>query len=343
MMPKKYLTLYIILVIASFLASCGIATSTTATPTIPTKIPLTPTTTPTPYDYKDLTISMIMTGGESEWWVANINSFRNTAMSLGVNLKFYDRAAPGNFQSKDFQFAIDDPEVNVIVVNPIERIGWEELLHRAKNVGKIVIIIGREIDVPEDLYTTFVGNDFLEEGHKAGREMCKLLEGSEKKNLWELTGSEGNKAAIDRGKGFHEMAAQCGIVITNSQTVNWIAADSKQIMDGWLKENRDVQGVFAQNDEMGLGVIEALKEADLAPAKDVKIVSIDGERAALEAMIAGDLNVTVESSPLFAPQVYEAALKALNGETLPKWIPVQEGVFRMDDPNLEEVFAKRKY
>jgi simple sugar transport system substrate-binding protein len=94
---------------------------------------------------------------------------------------------------------------------------------------------------------------------------------------------------------------------------------------------------------MGLGVIEALKEADLAPAKDVKIVSIDGERAALEAMIAGDLNVTVECSPLFAPQVYEAALKALNGETLPKWIPVQEGVFHMDDPDLEEVFARQKY
>ena len=113
--------------------------------------------------------------------------------------------------------------------------------------------------------------------------------------------------------------------------------------EAWLRETRDVQGIFAQNDEMGLGALEALKEAGLRPGGDVKIVSVDGTVGAFSAMLAGELNVTVECSPLLAPQAYEAALKALNGEELPKWIPSQGSIFRATDPDLQEVANGRKY
>ena len=101
----------------------------------------------------------------------------------------------------------------------------------------------------------------------------------------------------------------------------------------------------------GLGVavaktgveFNALKEAGLVPAVDVKIISVDATAGAFQAMLDGTLNVTVECNPLIAPQVYEAALAALNGESLPKWIPSIEGVFYMDDPNLKEIAAGRKY
>ena len=101
--------------------------------------------------------------------------------------------------------------------------------------------------------------------------------------------------------------------------------------------------MFAQNDEMGLGAIEAIKEAGLRPGIDIKIVSIDASDRAFDAMLAGELNASVECSPFLAPQVYEAALKALNGEDLPKWIPVEEGVFSSDMPDLQEIADGRKY
>jgi ABC-type sugar transport system substrate-binding protein len=272
---------------------------------------------------------------------------KETANVLGVTLKYYDSAAsprdPARYQVVTFQQFIEDPEVNVIVISPIASTGWEESLQQAKDAGKVVVIVDRRIDAPEDLYSTFVSSNFVEEGRKAGTEMCKLLEESEKKNVWELAGSESSTVAIDHGKGFRETSAECGIVILKSQTGNFWGPEGKQVTEAWLKKSMDVQGIFAQNDDMALGAIEALKEADLVPTVDVKIVSIDATAGAFKAMLNGDLNVTVECNPLLAPQVYEAALAALNGETLPKWIPSQEGIFRMDDPNLKEIAAGRKY
>jgi simple sugar transport system substrate-binding protein len=201
----------------------------------------------------------------------------------------------------------------------------------------------RRIDAAEDLYATFIGSDFAEEGRKSAVEMCELLKDSEKKVVWELVGNVGSSAAKDRGQGFREKMGECGIEVAKSQTGNWSITEGKQVTEAWLKETKDVQGIFAQNDEMGLGAIEALKEAGLKPGVDVKVLSVDATAGAFKAMLASELNVTVECNPLLAPQVYEAALKAVNGEELPKWVPSQEGVFRASDPNLQEIADGRKY
>jgi simple sugar transport system substrate-binding protein len=156
-----------------------------------------------------------------------------------------------------------------------------------------------------------------------------------------LIGNVGSSAAKDRGQGFKEKMGECGITITKEQTGNWSITEGKAVTEAWLNETKDVQGIFAQNDEMGLGAIEALKEAGLKPGVDVKILSVDATAGAFKAMIAGELNVTVECNPLLAPQVYEAALKALNGESLPKWVPSQEGVFYQKDA--ETILPTRKY
>ena len=118
--------------------------------------------------------------------------------------------------------------------------------------------------------------------------MCVLLEGSAKKNVVELVGNVGSSAAIDRGKGFREKMADCGITITESQTANWDATKGKAVMQAFLQDSKDIQGVFAQNDEMGLGAVQALQEAGLKPAEDVKIITVDATKGAFEAMIAGN-------------------------------------------------------
>jgi simple sugar transport system substrate-binding protein len=306
--------------------------------------PAAPTAAPQKtFTYKDMVVGFIQTGSEGGWRAANTASFKETAEQLGITLKFYDAQNKLENQVSAFHQFNQDPAVNVIILAALETTGWDEVLKDAKDAGKIVVLEDRRIDASEDLYYTYIGSDFAEEGRKSADEMCKLLEGSASKNVWELVGNVGSSAAKDRGQGFREKMEACGITVTKSQTANWSITEGKQVTEAWLKETKDVQGIFAQNDEMGLGAIEALKEAGLTPGVDVKILSVDATAGAFKAMLAGELNVTVECNPLLAPQVYEAALKALNGESLPKWVPSQEGVFRITDANLEEIAKGRKY
>jgi simple sugar transport system substrate-binding protein len=293
--------------------------------------------------YSDMVIGFLQTGSEGGWRAANTASFKETAKQLGIELKFYDSQNDLAKQVAGFHQFNQDASVNVIVLAALETTGWEEVLQEAADAGKLVVIEDRRIDAPEDLYVTYIGADFVEEGRNGAIEMCSLLEGFDSKNVWELVGNVGSSAAKDRGQGFREKMGECGIEITNSQTANWSTTEGKEVTEAWLKVSKDVQGIFAQNDEMGFGAIEALKEAGLVPGKDVMILTFDATGNAFKSMLEGDLNVTVECNPLLAPQVFEAALAAMNGEVLPKWIPSQEGVFRADDPNLEEIAAGRTY
>ena len=280
--------------------------------------------------YKDLTVGFIQTGSEGGWRAANTASFKDTALELGLNLKFYDAQNKLENQISAFRNFIADKDVDVIILAALEAAGWDQVLQEAKAAGKTVVIQDRRIDSDPSLYATYIGSDFVEEGRNSAIEMCKLLEGSASKNVVELVGNVGSSPAIDRGKGFREKMADCGITVTKSQTANWSATEGKDVMAAFLKDSKDIQGVFGQNDEMGLGAALALKDAGLKPGVDVKIVTVDATKGAFEAMIAGTINVAVECNPLLAPQVYEAALKAVNGEDLPEWVPSIEGIFRQE-------------
>jgi len=280
--------------------------------------------------YKDLTVGFIQTGSEGGWRAANTASFKDEATKLGLTLKFYDAQNKFENQITAFRNFIADKDVDVIILAALEAAGWDQVLQEAKAAGKTVVIQDRRIDSDPSLYATYIGSDFVEEGRNSAIEMCKLLEGSTSKNVVELVGNVGSSPAIDRGKGFREKMADCGITVTKSQTANWSATEGKDVMAAFLKDSKDIQGVFGQNDEMGLGAALALKDAGLKPGTDVKIVTVDATKGAFEAMIAGEINVAVECNPLLAPQVYEAALKAVNGEDLPEWVPSIESIFRQE-------------
>ncbi|MBN1961492.1 MAG: ABC transporter substrate-binding protein, partial [Deltaproteobacteria bacterium] len=229
------------------------------------------------YQYKDMVVGFIQTGSEGGWRTANTSSFKETANRLGIKLKFYDAQNKLENQVSAFRNFIADPKVNVIILAALETTGWEDVLKEAKSANKLVVLEDRRIDAPEDLYATYIGSDFAEEGRKAAVEMCKLLKGSENKNVVELVGNVGSSAAKDRGQGFREKMGECGIKIIESQTGNWSATEGKAVMEAWLKKHpgKEIAAVFAQNDEMGLGAAQAIKEAGLKPGKDVKILSVD--------------------------------------------------------------------
>ena len=298
--------------------------------------------------YKDLSVGFIQTGSESGWRAANTSSFKETATQLGLKLNFYDAQNKLENQVSAFHQFNQDPSINVIILAALDVTGYDDVLKEAQTAGKVVVLEDRRIDADPSLYATYIGSDFDLEGQKAAAAMCGLLSASQKKNVVEISGAVGASAAIDRAKGFREKMGECGIVIPDgmTQTGNWGVPESKAVMEAFLKKSKDIQGVFAHNDEEAIGAIQAIKEAGLVPGKDIQVIGVDATADGFKYMISGELGADIECNPLLAPQVYEAALAALNGDTsMPKWVPSQEGQFfaAQGPTELQTILATRKY
>jgi simple sugar transport system substrate-binding protein len=190
-----------------------------------------------------------------------------------------------------------------------------------------------------------MGSDFLEEGRKAARIMADLTGGQA--SIVELQGTRGSAPANDRFSGFRDVLKDYpGMKILDSEDGNFTVAKGKEVMQAFLKAHgKNITALFAHNDDMALGAIKAIEEYGLKPGIDIKIVSVDAARGAFEAMSAGKLNATVECNPLLGPEFLELALKVVNGESVPKWIPSKEGEFLASQgaDQLKQILATRKY
>lgn len=290
--------------------------------------------------YADLIIGFAQLGAESEWRTANTVSIKETAEKLGVELQFYDAQQEQQNQIEAVRKLIVE-KVDVIGISPIVETGWEEVFQEAKDAGIPIIVVDRRADVSKDLYVTYLGSDFVEEGRNAARQMVRLTGG--KANIVELVGTVGSAPANDRYKGFREVLKNYpDMHIIDSKSGDFTRAGGKEVMDAFMKQyGHTFTAVFAHNDDMATGAIQSIEEYGLRPGVDIKIVSIDAAHGAFEAMMAGKLNATVECNPLLGPQFFELALKVVNGEPVPKWVPSAEGIFLPD--NAAEILPTRKY
>jgi simple sugar transport system substrate-binding protein len=293
---------------------------------------------------REIVLGFSQIGAESEWRTANTQSIASAAAAAGIRLKMSDAQQKQENQIKALRSFIAQ-RVDVIAFSPVVETGWEPVLREAKAAQIPVILTDRAVDVTDDsLYVTFMGSDFVEEGRKAGR---WLLEHTKDRtgdiNIVELQGTVGSAPANDRKRGFQEViAADPRYKIIRSQTGDFTRARGKEVMEAFLKaEGRRINVLFAHNDDMAIGAIQAIEEAGLAPGKDILIISIDAVKGAFEAMMAGKLNVTVECSPLLGPQLMSAVKDVVAGKPLPKRIVTQEGIFPME--TAREVFPTRKY
>jgi simple sugar transport system substrate-binding protein len=171
--------------------------------------------------------------------------------------------------------------------------------------------------------------------------MANLMNG--KANIVELVGTIDSAPANDRYRGFREILKDYpDMHIIDSESGDFTQARGKEVMEGFLqKYGNTITAVFAHNDDMAVGAIQAIEEYGLKPGTDIKIVSVDAARGAFEAMIAGKLSATVECNPLLGPQFFELALKVVNGEPVPKWVPSIETIFFPEDA--AEILPTRKY
>jgi len=280
---------------------------------------------------KPLTIGFSQVGAESEWRTANTASIKDAAKKAGVNLKFADAQQQQQNQVKAIRSFIAQ-RVDVIAFSPVVETGWETVLREAKNAKIPVILTDRAVKVTDpSLFVSFIGSDFVEEGRRAGRWLLDYAKknGDKPLNIVELQGTTGAAPALDRKAGFAEViGANPKLKIIRSQTGDFTRAKCKEVMEAFLKsEGKNINVLFAHNDDMAIGAIQAIEEAGLKPGKDIIIVSIDGVKGAFEAMKAGKLNVTVECNPLLGPTLIQTAQDVVAGKQVPKRIVVTEGVF----------------
>jgi len=194
----------------------------------------------------------------------------------------------------------------------------------------------------DTLYASFIGADFVEEGRRAANWLVQATGG--KAVIAELQGTPGAAPAIDRKKGFEEVIGQHPeMKIVKSQSGDFTRAKGKEVMEAFLKspEGKNLTALFAHNDDMALGAIQAIEEAGMKPGKDILVVSIDGVRGAFEAMIEGNLNCTVECNPLLGPQLFDLVETLAAGKTVPKRVVVKEGVFTQE--TAKEALKTRQY
>jgi simple sugar transport system substrate-binding protein len=294
--------------------------------------------------YKDLIVGYVQLGDESEWRSANTNSVKDAAAQLGVELRFSNAQQKQENQISAIRSLIAQ-QVDVIGVAPLIETGWDDVFKEAKDAGIPIIVVDRRADVAPDLYVTLMGSDFLEEGRNAARIMANLTNGQA--NIVELQGTRGSAPANDRFEGFREILKDYpGMKIIDSEDGNFTVAKGKEVMESFLKAHgKNITALFAHNDDMAVGAIKAIEEYGLKPGVDIKIVSVDAAKGAFDAMIAGKLNATVECNPLLGPEFLEMALKVVNGEPVPKWVPSQEGEFFASQgaDQLKQILSTRKY
>jgi len=290
-----------------------------------------------------LTLGFAQVGAESGWRTANTKSIQDSAAAAGVNLKFSDGQQKQENQIKAIRSYIQQ-KVDVIAFSPVVTTGWDTVLQEAKRANIPVILTDRAVDTPDQtLYKTFLGSDFVAEGKKAGDWLvAQEKTASGPVNIVQLEGTTGSAPAIDRTKGFAAaIAANPNLKVVASQTGDFTRSGGKQVMEAFLKSQPKIDVVYAQNDDMGLGAIEAIQAAGKVPGKDIKIITVDAVKDGMQALADGKINFIVECSPLLGPQLMDLAKKVKDGQTVPTRVLTEETTF--DQAAAQAALPERKY
>jgi simple sugar transport system substrate-binding protein len=288
-------------------------------------------------------------GSESEWRTADTISVQNAFLDdTSFSLIYSDAQQKQENQIKALRSFIAR-KVDAILFTALVETGYGPVLQEAKNAGIPVVMIDRDVQAADrGLRLTIMGSDFVKEGEKAATWLAGYLkaqgidDGKKSINIVELQGTTGSAPAIDRKTGFATiMKSHSNWKITRSQTGNFTSPEGKAVMEAFLKADQTIQVLYAHNDQMALGAIQAIKEAGLQPGKDIIIVGIDAVKGAFEAMVAGEMNASIECSPLLGPQAVQALRDLRDGKKLPARIWTIEGIF--DQTNAAAALPTRQY
>ena len=285
----------------------------------------------------DVKVAFSQIGQESDWRTANTDSIKAAIEGHeGWELIYDDAQQKQENQIKALRNFITQG-VDYILFTGVVETGWEEVLKEVNDEGIPLILIDRMPDCMDKIeYAAAFGGDFVEEGRRqvawAGEYLKSIGRGDEEVAVAIMEGTTGAGAQVGRTEGnLAAMEAYPNLKLVAQNTGNFTRAEGQALMESWLKSIDKIDVLIAQNDDMALGAIDAIKAAGKVPGKDIIIVGCDSVKAAFDAIVAGEMNATIECTPLYGPFVVDAIEKLIAGENLGRELihPV-EGVYDMD-------------
>ncbi|KJF65902.1 ABC transporter substrate-binding protein [Rhizobium nepotum] len=294
----------------------------------------------TPLAKKDTyKVGFAQTESNNPWRIAQTESMKAEAAKLGYQLVYTDAAGSAAKQVADVNSMIAQG-VDVIFLAPREEKPLIPAVMAAKKAGIPVFLLDRNVDqklakAGED-YVTFIGSDFVEEGRRVAEWLAKNANGKSK--IIELEGTTGSSPANDRKKGFDEaIKAAGGFEIVASQTGDFARDKGRQVAESLLQAHPDADVIYAHNDEMAIGAISAIEAAGKVPGKDILVLSIDGGKEAVQAVVDGTIAAVVECNPRFGPKAFETMARYAKGETIEPWVKNVDKFY--DGTNAKEELA----
>jgi ABC-type sugar transport system substrate-binding protein len=281
-----------------------------------------------------ITIGFSQIGETSRWRAANTKSIQESAAINNVHLIFKVAGLSRERQIADIEDFIRQ-KVDVIAFSPVVETGWDDVLREARTAKIPVILTDRKIKTAdESLFTSSLGSNFITEGGSAAVWLRNEYRNASTVNIVELDGTPGSAPATERKAGFLEaLQNDPKYKIIVARSANFSRADGKTVMADILKSHNDIDVVFAQNDDMGIGAIAAIEAAGKRPGRDIKIVTIDAIHDGLVALSQGKLNYVVECNPLIGPQLMDLVQDIFLGIQVPKRVDTEETVFFPESVN----------
>ncbi|SPJ22652.1 galactofuranose ABC transporter, galactofuranose-binding protein YtfQ [Palleronia abyssalis] len=289
------------------------------------------------------TVGFSQIGSESGWRAAETTLTRQQAEERGIDLRFSDAQQRQENQIAAIRSFVAQG-VDAILLAPVVATGWDSVLEEAQEAEIPVVLLDRQVDSSEDLYLTAVGSDLVHEGEVAGQWLADTV-GDQECRIVELQGTTGSSPAIDRATGFRNaIEGMDNLEIVRSQTGDFTRTGGKEVMESFLQaeSGNEICALYAHNDDMALGAIQAITEAGMDPGEDILIVSIDAVPDIFQAMANGDANATVELTPNMAGPAFDALEAYWSDGTEPeKFIQTESTLYTQDDDPMAEYEARK--
>ncbi|MFC4554503.1 ABC transporter substrate-binding protein [Georgenia faecalis] len=275
-------------------------------------------------------------GAESGWRTANTESIQaSLTEENGIDLTFVDAQQRQENQIRALRDFVSQ-DMDIIAFSPVIETGWDQVLQEIKDAGIPVVLVDRTVDTTvEDPFVTWIGSDFRAEGVTAGEWVAENFPDA---NIFELQGTLGSGAQVDRQEGFREVVGDDAIV--GEASGNFTRAEGRTAMEAALQAYPDTDLVFAHNDDMGLGAIEAIEAAGMVPGEDIAIVTVDAVKDGMQALLDGKFNYVVECNPVFGDQLAELIQQVHAGEEVPEQTFVEETAFEQAD--IDQAFVDER-
>ena len=283
-------------------------------------------------------------GAESSWRIANTESMEKAAKEAGFGLMM-ENANQKQEKQIDAIRSFIAYQVDVIVFSPIVENGWDNVLNEAKKAGIPVILMDRMIETKDNsLYTAYIGADFYAEGRKAGEYLVRKADaiGADHLRVVEICGTKDSTPMRDRQRGFMDVIEKDGrFTVIDSVDGDFLRSKGEECMRELLEKHGadGIDVIYSHNDSMTLGVLDVLEKDYSSAAKNMILITVDGEKEAVEALKAGRINCVVQCTPHLGPAVMKLVGELKEGKALLKVNHPEEGVFSdfddLTDPAVE--------